>query len=106
MRNSPYFRSQLCWKIRIYNDGLFKKGQFKGSLDEVKNYLKNYQNVFFYKGVFPETAGPIENSVFSFVNVDVDTYKSTLGCLEYFKERPASFSARSNFFLRCRAREK
>lgn len=36
-----------------------------------------------YQGIFPDTAGPIRESVFSFAHLDVDTYQSTLSCLEF-----------------------
>lgn len=65
----------------------FHEGQFKGSYNFVKNYLKNYKNVFIYKGVFPDTAHPIVNKKFSFVNLDVDIYKSTINCLDFFYPR-------------------
>lgn len=65
----------------------FYEGQFAASLEEVKDYLKPYKNVFFYKGVFPGTAKPVEDKKFSFVHLDVDTYESTLGCLDFFYPR-------------------
>lgn len=67
---------------------LFHKDQFNDtSLESVKNYLKQYKNVYFYKGEFPETAKPITNKSFSFVHLDVDLYKPTLDCLEFFYPR-------------------
>lgn len=60
------------------------KGLYRSSFEEVKTYLKEYSNVYFYKGLFPFTAEPIKNKRFSFVNLDVDLYKSTLSCLEFF----------------------
>jgi len=65
-------------------DKAFHKGQFKGSYEFVQNYLKNYPNISIYKGLFPNTAKPIEDNKFSFVNLDVDTYQSTLDCLNFF----------------------
>ena len=62
----------------------FQKGQALWDVENVKTYLKKYPNVFFYKGLFPSTAEPIKNKRFSFVNLDVDLYKSTLNCLEFF----------------------
>ena len=63
------------------------KGQFLADFEHVKNYLKGYPNVQFYKGIFPLTAEPIEGRVFSLVNVDVDLYESTLSCLKFFYPR-------------------
>lgn len=55
--------------------------------EDVGNYLKEYKNVYFYQGLFPTTAEPIKNNKFSFVHFDVDTYESTLSCLEFFHPR-------------------
>ena len=69
----------------------WKTSQFGNtSVELVKNYLSKYQNVYFYKGKFPETAKPILNSKFSFVHLDVDLYESTLDCLEFFYPRMIS----------------
>lgn len=66
----------------------WKKNQFNDtSIESVKNYLSKYENVFFYKGEFPSTAGPVENARFSFVHLDVDLYQSTLDCLNFFYPR-------------------
>ncbi len=65
----------------------FNKGQFVASLEDVKSYLEKYKNVYFYKGLFPTTAEPIKDKKFSFINIDVDTYESTLNCLKFFYSR-------------------
>lgn len=62
----------------------FHKGDYSAAFESVKDYLKNYPNVYFYKGLFPSTAGPVENKKFSFVHLDVDLYESTLNCLKFF----------------------
>ncbi len=68
--------------------GYFSKGEFdEVKLEEVKSYLKKYSNVYFYKGFFPSTAKPIKDKKFSFVNLDVDIYESTLSCLKFFYPR-------------------
>jgi O-methyltransferase len=61
--------------------------QYNCSLESVRSYLQAYDNVRFYKGRFPDLAGPLENSRFSFVHFDVDLYESTLACLEFFYPR-------------------
>ena len=68
-------------------DALFKPGQFSSSLEAVRSYLSGYEAVCFYKGVFPETAAPIENRRFSFVHLDVDIYESTVTSLDFFYPR-------------------
>ena len=65
----------------------FNKGQFAASFEDVKKHLEDYQNVHFYKGLFPTTATPVANKAFSFVHFDVDTYESTRSCLEFFYPR-------------------
>ena len=62
-------------------------GVCKSPLEFVKNNLKNESNIKFYKGIFPATAGPVSNKKFSFVNLDVDIYKSTKDTLEFFYPR-------------------
>ncbi len=69
------------------DEPLFHKGQFAASLEGVKNCLKDYKEVYFYKGIFPDTTRPIENKKFSFVHLDVDTYESTASCLNFFYPR-------------------
>lgn len=65
----------------------FKKGLYIGTLDTVKIYLKKYSNNIFYKGIFPLTAQPIEDKVFSFVHLDLDLYEATIRSLEFFYSR-------------------
>ena len=70
-------------------DPLFQRGQFPSSVDKVKAYLATYPNVHFYKGLFPDTAGPVKDKQFSFVHLDVDIYESTAAALAFFYPRMA-----------------
>lgn len=73
-------------------DNSFHKCEFVAPLEQTKQNLRNCchdHNVFFYKGLFPDTAGPVENKKFSFVHLDVGTYESTLECLKFFYIRMA-----------------
>lgn len=65
----------------------FHRGEFHALFEEVKRYLRGYSNIYLYKGIFPDIAGPIKNKKFSFVHLDVDIYKSTLDCLKFFYSR-------------------
>lgn len=65
----------------------FHKGQYSSSIESVKHYLKQYDNVNFYKGFFPSTAGPVKDLNFSFVHLDVDLYKTTLEGIKFFYPR-------------------
>lgn len=67
----------------------YGRGFFNGSRDFVSHYLLSYQNINVIKGIFPETAGTIADHTFAFVHLDVDLYKSTLDCLEFFYPRIA-----------------
>lgn len=69
------------------NKSQFHRKQYSSSIENVKAYLEQYPNVYFYKGLFPQTANPITNTKFSFVNLDVDLYESTKNCLEFFYSR-------------------
>lgn len=63
----------------------FTIGQYKSDIEKVKEYLKEFKNIKILKGVFPkETSKYIKNKRFCLVNIDVDTYQSTLDCLNYF----------------------
>jgi O-methyltransferase len=64
----------------------FNPGDFRGSLESIRQYLGN-RPVFYYKGLFPETAEPVKDKRFSFVHLDVDLYESTLAGLQFFYPR-------------------
>lgn len=67
---------------------LHKEGDFKDtSIDAVKSYLHDCNNVNFHVGVFPYTVAEVENNIFSLVHIDVDIYKSVLDCLNFFYPR-------------------
>lgn len=68
-------------------DIYFTEGLLSASFAQVKNYLSKYHNVHLYSGIFPNSADPIKDKKFSFVNLDVDTYNSTLDCLKFFYPR-------------------
>lgn len=65
----------------------FEKGMYLASFEEVKNYLKDYPNVYVYKGIFPSNADSIKDKRFSFVHLDLDLYKATKESLEFFYPR-------------------
>lgn len=69
--------------IDLHNDRDFKNTEY----DEVVRYLAKYKNVAINKGIFPETGKSIENTKFSFVHIDVDIYKSTIDCCNFFYYR-------------------
>lgn len=55
------------------------------SYENICNAFKSYQNVFVYKGIFPQKHWNIVvNEKFSLVHLDVDIYKSYKDCLNFF----------------------
>jgi len=65
-----------------------KKGDFDDtSLEKVEEFLKDYDDIYLYKGIFPFTAEPIKNSTFCFVHIDADIYRSCLDSCIFFYPR-------------------
>lgn len=70
-----------------------REGDFGDTnLEKVKQYLKEYPEVSFHQGIFPESAARLagESRSFSFVNLDVDIFQSTLTALEFFYPKMVS----------------
>lgn len=65
----------------------YNEGQYKASLVMVKKLLSQYNDVYIYKGKFPENSQNLEGKKFSFVHLDLDIYESTIGCLRFFYPR-------------------
>ncbi len=68
-------------------DARFAGGQYAASFEAVRNYLAAFPDVHIYKGLFPQTGGPIQDKRFSFVHLDVDLYQPTRSSLEFFYPR-------------------
>lgn len=65
-----------------------KKGDFANtSIEAVKTKLHKFSNVLYYKGLFPASGDPVKNTLFAFVNIDVDLYTSTRDCFNFFFPR-------------------
>jgi len=64
--------------------GVHRQHQYACSVEEVAEYLKDFDNVHFHKGVFPDSAADVPDQPYSFVHFDVDLYDGTKACLEYF----------------------
>jgi O-methyltransferase len=69
------------------SDSRFQKGGFTSTIDQAQSYLQRFPNVYFHKGLFPDTARGLEHLTFSFVHLDVDLYQSTVSGLEWFYPR-------------------
>lgn len=65
-----------------------QNGFFEYNYDEVNNKFKDDKSVELIKGYFPESViKEVNDSKFSFIHLDVDTYQSTLNCLNYFYDK-------------------
>lgn len=62
-------------------------GAVHGRLSEVRQLLAPYRNVHFHPGLFPETAGGLEDLTFSFVHLDLDLPGAMHAALEFFHPR-------------------
>lgn len=65
------------------------RGEMAYPFEDVASFLKDYPQVQMIKGMFPNTASalPHQAMTFSFVHLDMDTYRSTLEGLAYFYSR-------------------
>ena len=70
------------------NKDLHKEGDFHDtSLEMVKAYLSDCNNLKYYPGVFPATAEAVEEISFCLVHIDVDIYDSVMDCCKFFYAR-------------------
>ncbi len=56
----------------------------------VKEYLKEFSNIMWYKGRFQDTCSQIESQNFHFIHLDVDIYEPTFFALQFFDKRLVS----------------
>jgi len=70
-----------------HDRGIHKLGQYTCSLESVQDYLKDYKNLHYYKGIFPDSAVNVSDDRFCMAHFDVDLYEGTKACLEYFYPR-------------------
>jgi O-methyltransferase len=67
-----------------------KVGEFRCPLDAVKDYLKEFSQIRYHPGMFPQSVKndlEILGKKFALVNLDADTYVTTKACLEFFYPR-------------------
>lgn len=64
-------------------------GDISHPFELTQAYLEEYKNISYYKGFFPDTAQELGKTGvrFSLVNLDADTYATTLRGLEFFYPR-------------------
>ena len=61
--------------------------QFAYGEDLVRNNLKQFNFVNYYKGWIPERFHEVENKEFSFVHIDVDLYRPIMDSIDFFYSR-------------------
>lgn len=67
---------------------IHQEGDFSDtSLDRVKKYLADCDNIRFNQGYFPDTSTSIIDLSFCFVHIDVDIYESVVECCKFFYPR-------------------
>ncbi|HET6882938.1 MAG TPA: TylF/MycF/NovP-related O-methyltransferase [Pirellulales bacterium] len=69
------------------DNGVHRESLYACGLESVQAYLADYEQVYFHKGVFPDSAKDVDENEYAFVHFDVDLYEGTLACLEYFYPR-------------------
>jgi hypothetical protein len=62
-------------------------GQYRADLASVQEYLRDYDNVHYHQGVFPESTSSVADQSYALAHFDVDLYEGTQACLEYFYPR-------------------
>jgi O-methyltransferase len=67
--------------------GVHRRRQYACSLESVQDYLQDYGNIEYHKGIFPESTAGVADAQYAFAHFDVDLYDGTLGCLNYFYPR-------------------
>jgi O-methyltransferase len=69
-------------------DGTHAPGAFSDtSYDAVKSYLAPFGNVNVHAGAFQDQCSALSDLTFGLVHIDVDIYRSTADCLQFFWPR-------------------
>ena len=69
------------------DSGVHRVAQYACSLESVQAYLQGFEQVYYHKGLFPDSAHGLDECQYAFVHFDVDLYEGTYACLEYFYPR-------------------
>jgi predicted O-methyltransferase YrrM len=69
----------------VKNDGEhFSEFDLRAPIEVAQKTLNRFENVYLIKGWIPESFNELEESEYSFVNIDVDLYEPTKDSIEYF----------------------
>jgi hypothetical protein len=63
------------------------KKQFECSVDEVKENLREFEFIEYYKGWIPDRFAEVADKTFSLVHIDVDLYQPIYDSIDYFYPR-------------------
>lgn len=77
----------LADKVSVNRAFKWRKHDLRVSESEVKNNLREFENVKLYKGWIPERFSEAINRKFSFIHIDVDLYQPTYDSLTFFYPR-------------------
>ena len=69
------------------NSELRKAGAFRGSLERVKDTLRDFPEIEYHRGWIPESFAAITERHYKFVHLDLDLYEPIKGSIEYFYSR-------------------
>ena len=61
--------------------------QFSYSLEKVRDNMREFNFIKYYKGWVPERFPEVKDEIFSFVHIDVDLYQPTYNSFEFFYPR-------------------
>ena len=76
--------SSLYGEMGTYREG---RGAFHGTLEVVRNTLRDYPLIEFHPGWIPESLVGIPERQYRFVHLDLDLYEPIKGAIEYFYPR-------------------
>ena len=81
------FGGIMSEQILDYEKENYKAGDYRCSLNEVKEYLKNYKDIIYHEGDIIKTKNEVEDKKFKFIHIDLDIYIPLKDCLSFFYER-------------------
>lgn len=82
---SPEDRNEI--RILSNNEVITQQKSFAADLEVVKNNLRDFSFVQYYKGWIPDRFPEVKNKKFSFVHIDVDLYRPIKDALDFFYPR-------------------
>ena len=68
-------------------DATALRKQFACSLEQVKENLREYNFIKYYKGWIPDRFSEVEDRLFSFIHIDVDLYQPIYDSISFFFPR-------------------